>query len=298
MVQNIKLVNNVNDSLLELSTTKTDYHILDSVDWGAIEASHQEYKYIGQYGVTIVGHTLGTRDIEIKGWIIADTEKQMTERKRQLNKFFNPLHLITLFYSKYSLDFYCQKTIQYGKEERENNEVICHWVIDGIAPDPFFKNVVDSNYEAAAVKGMFMFPLTLKNTSYNLVFGQLKQTTIFDVYNSGHIPVGFRLTFYARGGNVTNPKLINIRTQEFIKINKVLEQGEKVVIDTNKGNRTVYGTIGVETSNYFIYKDLDSSWLTLDVGKNEFNYSADNGMDLLDVYIDLNYKYEEVQECY
>ena len=299
MVQNIRLKNNVLESNLPLSTTDTDYYILDTVDWGVIEASHQEYKYIGQYGVTVVGHTLGTREVEIKGWIIASTEAEMTQRKKQLNKFFNPLHLMTLLYSRYGLDFYCQKTIQYGSEEKENNEVICHWVVDGIAPDPFFKNVVDSIFEASTITGMFHFPLTVKSNEYdNLVFGKIVNTTIFSAYNTGHIPTGFKVTFYARGGSVTNPTLIHVDKQQFIKINKTLEQGESVIVDTNRGSRSVIGISNGVRYNWFIYKDLDSSWITLDTGNNIMNYNADSGVGLLDVTIELKYRYEEVQECY
>ena len=299
MVQNIKLLNNVQSKNLPLSTTDTDYYILDSVDWGVITASHQQYKYIGQYGVTIVGTTLGTRDVEIKGWVIARTEQEMTERKKFLNAFFNPLHSMTLLYSGYSLDFYCQKTIKYGSEHKENNEVICHWVVDGIAPDPFFKGVSNSRYYASRVTGAFMFPLILKdNHRDSLVFGKIKTATIFSAYNTGHIPTGFKVTFFARGGDVTNPALLHVGKQQFIKINKVLTQGESVVIDTNKESRSVTGIIDNKSYNYYMYKDLDSTWITLDVGDNMMNYSADAGMDLLDVTIDFNYKYEEVQECY
>lgn len=299
MVQNIRLENKVLNNSLSLSTTETDYFILDSVDWGAIVASHQEYKYIGQYGVTIVGHTLGTRDIEIKGWIIANNESEMTQRKKQLNGFFNPLHLMTLYYSRYGLDFYCQKTIQYGTEHKENNEVICHWVVDGIAPDPFFRNVVDNIFDASQVRGMFHFPLTITSNNYDsMVFGNIVKTTTFFAYNTGHVPTGFRVTFYARGGSVTNPILTHVGKQEFIKINKRLEYGDRVIVDTNKGNRSVTGIVSGIRENWFKYRDLASSWITLDIGENIMNYNADNGIDLLDVTLDLTYRYEEVQECY
>lgn len=299
MVQDITLSNVVLETNLPLSMVDTEYYILDKVDWGAIQASHQQYKYIGQKGVTIVGHTLGTRDIEIKGWIIAKTEQEMTERKMLLNRFFNPLQLITLYYSDYSIDFYCQNTIKYGTENKENNEVICHWVVDGIAPDPYFKKVKDNTYIASGVDGMFIFPLTIKDNKIDsLVFGGHKKTTIFDAYNSGHIPTGFKVTFYARSGIVKNPKLIHINKQQYIQINKTLYTGESVEIDTNRGNRTVYGIYQDVRQNYFMYKDLGSSWIELDVGKNEMNYTAEEGMDMLDVIIDLNYKYQEVQQCY
>ena len=298
MVENIKLENIVLNENLDLGVNDTEYNILDTVDWGVIEASHQEYKYIGQYGSTIVGTSLGTRDVEIKGWVIANTEDEMTERKYMLNRFFSPLHLIKLYYSKYELDFYCEHTIRYGKTKQENNEKIVHWVIDGIAPYPFFKKVADSRYKAAYTVGMFHFPLIIKNTNDSLVFGENKNTKIFRALNYGHIPVGCRITFIAKRGSVETPRITSIKTQDYIQINKTLQKGEKVVIDTNKGNRTIYGYIKGRQMNYQKYKDLGSKWITLDLGPTELRYSAQNGQDLLDVYIDFNYAYQEVQECY
>ena len=298
MVESIKLENIVLNNSLDLDVEKTEYNILDSVDWGEIEASHHEYKYIGQNGVTIVGTSLGTRDIEIKGWVIANTEKEMTERKSVLNRFFSPLHLIKLYYSQYIIEFYCTTTIKYGKTKSENNEKIVHWVIDGIAPYPFFEKITDSRYYASYETGMFHFPLIIKNNNESLVFGQHKATTMFSANNYGHIPVGCRITFLARGGPVTNPKIINIDTQDYIQINKTLVKGEKVIIDTNKGHRTIYGYLRGEKKNYQKYKDLGSKWITLALGETNLNYSAESGQDLLDVYIDFNYAYQEVQECY
>lgn len=297
MVQDIKLRNNVLKSDLPLSMVDTENYILDSVDWGVIEASHQEYKYINQYGVTIVGHTLGTRDVEIKGWVIASTDAEMTEMKKQLNRFFNLFHLITLHYSSYALDFYCQKTIRYGTEEKENNNVICHWVVDGIAPNPFFKKVVDNVYEPSKVVGMFHFPFHKKKEE-NVVFGRIINTTTFMVYNTGHVPTGFRVTFHARGGSVTNPSIMHVGKQKFIKINKTLQPGETIVVDTNRGERSVTGIIDGVRTNQFVSKDIESTWIMLDVGRNVMHYNADSGIDLLDVTLELNDMYEEVQECY
>lgn len=299
MTQSISVLNTVLGTTLNLDTSTTPYYILDSVDWGAIVASHHEYKYIDQYGVTIVGTSIGTREIEIKGWIIASTDDEMTQRKQAINKFFNPLHYMELYYSSYKIGFYCQNSVKYGNEMRENNEKIVHFVIDGLAPDPYFHRVTNNYYDASSVKGMFHFPLILKdNHTDSLVFSELKQTTMFEVYNWGHVPCGCKITFYARGGTVENPKIIDIDTQDFIQIDKTLERGEKIVINTNKGMRTITGTIRGVSSNYQRYKNIYSRWITLPIGLTNMNYSAEVGMDLLDVSVELNQQYQEVQECW
>lgn len=299
MVQNIRLENTVLGTTFELDTSETEYNILDSVDWGAIQASHHEYKYIGQYGVSVVGTSIGTRDIEIKGWVIASNDEEMTKRKAEINKFFNPLHYIDMYYSDYRIGMYCQHSVEYGTTHEENNNVICHYVVDALAPDPYFHRVRNNYYEAAAVSGMFHFPLVLlSNNVDNLVFGEIKQTKLFEVYNWGHVPCGCKITFYARGGAVQNPKILDVDSQDFIQIDKTLERGEKVVINTSKGMRTITGYKKGVATNYQRYKNIYSKWITLPIGMTTMNYSAEEGEDLLEVYIELNQQYQEVQECW
>ena len=316
MVQNIRVENTVLSEELELDTSTTEYNILDTVDWGVIQASHHEYKYIDQYGVTIVGTSLGTRTISIQGWLIVTKDKNMSEqqadnlmseRKQILNRFFNPLNYMKMYYKdvvkgfkvSYNIGFYCQNTIKYGTEYKENNNRIVHYVIDGIAPDPFFKKTIPRHTDASIVTGMFHFPLIMKdNHTDSVVFGNKRKTTIFEVYNNGHVPCGMTITFRARGGGVAFPKIINIDTQEYIQINKVLSDGEVVVINTSKGSRSIRGKLNGVESNYQKYKDIYSKWIILPVGVTNMSYNASDGLDLLEVYIDVDEQYQEVQGCW
>lgn len=301
MVENITLKNEVTSQVLELDCVTTPNYILDSVDWGQISSNHHSYKYINQIGVYVTNTTLETRDISISGWIIANSESQMTQRKALLNKFVNPQQQMLLSYSKYTLEFLPDTSVKYSATVKENNEVICKFQIDGLAADPMFKDETQNKIAAATTKGYFRFPLkiNIKDEVTGLptvMFGLRSTSLIVDVYNSGAVSTGMTIIFKAKG-TLTNPSLVNISTQEQFKINKTMVAGEIITINTTIGEKKITGLLDGVSSNYFKYRDLNSVWLQLAVGDNLLRYDAESGLDSLECFIYFYNRYLEVQEC-
>lgn len=300
MVENVILLNKATQAVLELDVSATPYYILDVVDWGQIESNHHSYKYVNQIGVYVTGTSLETRDVEITGWIIAKTESQMDERKRMLNRFVNPQQLIKLTYKEYDLEFLPNTSIKYSTTLIENNEVVCRFKIDGLCPDPLFRENVENKVAAATTVGMFHFPLIINKTQQSppqIVFGLRQPSLIINVYNSGAVRTGMKMVFKATG-TIKNPSFINVMTQEYFKINKTMVAGETVTINTTIGEKKVIGFLNGREQNYFKYRDLDSTWLQLEVGDNLFRYDADENIDGLEAYVYFYNRYLEVQECY
>lgn len=300
MVENITLRNLATSAVLELDKVATPYYILESVTWGQVEGTHHSYKYVNQIGVYVTGTSLGTRDVEVVGWIIADTEAQMTDRKSMLNRFVNPQQLIEMTYKGYKLNFLPDTSIKYSATIAENNEVMAKFKIEGLAADPLFKDTNDDKVSAASTKAMFHFPLIINKTDQKppvILFGAREPSLIVNVYNYGAVRTGMKIVFKA-SGTLTGPSLINVYTQEYFKINKTMYAGETIEVNTVIGEKKVIAKINGVEENYFRYRDLDSTWLELDVGDNLFRYDADTGIDNLEVYIYFSNKYLEVQECY
>lgn len=300
MVENVVLLNTVTNTVLELDVTTTPYYILDTVDWGQVESKHHSYKYVNQIGVYVTGTSLETRDVSITGWVIARTEAQMSERKKMLNRFVNPQQLIKLSYKKYDLEFLPDTSIKYSVTLVENNEVICKFKITGLCPDPLFKENIENKVAAANTVGMFHFPLIINKTQQQppqIMFGLRQPSLIVDIYNDGAVRTGMKIVFKATG-TIKNPSLINVTTQEYFKINKTMSAGETITINTVIGEKKIIGFLNGVEKNYFKYRDLDSTWLQLDIGDNLFRYDTDENIDGLEVYIYFYNRYLEVQECY
>ena len=243
MVEGIKLQNVETRAILTLDMVSTPDYILNSVDWGAVESTHHSYKYVNQIGVYVTGTSLETRSVTIQGWFIADTEAVMTKRKQILNRFFNPQQAVDLFYKDYVLRFLPNTSVRYSATIAENNEVICKFKIEGYCPDPLFSEQVESKVAAASTIPMFHFPLIIsKNPSPpgGVIFGLRQPSLIVAINNSGAVDVGMKIVFKANG-TLHGPSLINVDTQKYFKVNKTMQAGEEIMIDTIIGEKKIQG---------------------------------------------------------
>lgn len=300
MIEAISLYNTATKQKVDLNMyASPDDCYLDYVDWGTIQGTHHEYKFANQVGTYVTSTSLGNRDVEIVGFLVARTDQEMTDLKNFYNLFVNPQQEIEITYEDYVLRFLPDTTIRYGVKYEESNDKICKFKISGYCPDPLFADKDDSAVEAATTVGMFHFPLAISdnpNPPGGVMFG-LRTPSMFSVVtNKGDVSTGMKIVFKAFGA-VVNPYLVNVKTQEFFKVNKTMRAGEEIEIETTIGKKYIRGKFNRTTSNYFKYRDLDSSWLQLEVGDNVFRYGSDDDVELLEVYIYFQNKYLEVQEC-
>lgn len=300
MVERIILKKVKNSEELILDMVSTPEYVLKSVDWGTIKGTHRTYKYVNQVGVTISGTSLETRPVSIEGWIVASSPIRMNILKNKLNSFVNPQDAIDLYYDKYMIRFIPDETVKYAIDNSENNDAFCKFIITGTCPNPLFTNADENISIFAITEPKFHFPLVISEalTEKGIIFGKRTDSLIANIFNEGAVTSGMRIVFKA-SGTVVNPKLINVNTQENFILNKTLIAEEEVEINTNIGEKSIKGKIGSSAySNYYMYKDIDSSWLQLDVGDNLFRYDADDGLENLEIFVYYYNKFLEVQECY
>ena len=300
MVERIVLRRVKNQEELVMDMVSTPDYILKSVDWGTVRGTHHSYKYVNQVGESITNTSLGVRDIKIEGWIVAINESNMSSLKRRLNSFVNPQEPLTLFYDSYKINFVPNESVKYSVNATENNEIFCKFQIDGTAPNPLFSDDFETKSAFVETVPIFHFPLVMSTSlqDKDVIFGKRTASLIINLVNNGSVSVGMKIVFKANG-TVANPSLINVNTQEEFTINKTLVNGEEIEIVTNIGEKSIKGKIGNNGfTNYFMYKNIDSSWLQLDVGDNLFRYNAESGIENLDVFVYFYNQYLEVQECY
>lgn len=312
MVEEITIKNNVQQNEFTMDKLSTKDYILHSVDFGEVPINYVTNKFLNQFGSTVSHRDVSERAIEIVGNIIANSEEEMSERKMFLNKFFNPLESFTAKYKTYTIDFNLENSIKYTLEEKTNNEVVCNFKINAIAHYPLFLQEQSTEEVLAGFQPMFHFPLILYADLHNevppalqkqrgVIFGKKNlDTKEVIVSNLGDVEVGMQIEIKAFGGSVENPKIVNVTTGEFLKINKTLADGEIIKISTEIGNKSIVGsTDGGETyTNYFMYKSIDSVWIPLRKGANSFVYEADSGEDYLVIEATYNSAYVEVQQCF
>ena len=92
-------------------------------------------------------------------------------------------------------------------------------------------------------------------------------------------------------GAVQTPSLINLNTQEFLKINRVMQAGEVITVNTNQGNKKITSELNNRTTNIFNELSFDSTFLQLDLGDNLFRYGAESDLNNLEIDVYYNPRY-------
>lgn len=136
----------------------------------------------------------------------------------------------------------------------------------------------------------------IKIGGHGIIMGLRSPSAIATITNTGTLPCGFIITFQA-SGTVENPKIIDINTQEYIRLSHTMQAGEVIRISTLDNNKTVRQIIGEDSINAFNFLDFaNSTFLQLTVGINYLRYDADSGLDNLSVEFKFDPRYLEVQE--
>ena len=108
------------------------------------------------------------------------------------------------------------------------------------------------------------------------------------INNEGNSSIGAIITFEAKA-DVKNPSIEDVGTGKKIIINKTLSKGEKVIINTADGEKSVVGVIGGVEYNYFKYWDFNNDWIKFEGGTTLVGYSSEDYTEgSLDVMIEIN----------
>lgn len=133
----------------------------------------------------------------------------------------------------------------------------------------------------------------------HIIFSEVYDLGPVDVKYDGNVSgAPLLITFMALKGDVYNPELYNSNTREFIKIdtNKIIFNespiikmviGDKIVINTEKGNKSCKFIRGTTEIDIFDAMTNDSTWLTIEPGLNQFNYSTVDPDGITPTYLNL-----------
>lgn len=281
MIEDFMLVNTVTGISLSFNMT-TGPIWLESLNIGPVQGIDQLYSSPGQDGQQLARTNLGTRSVTITAWII-EGELTLKDQKALLNRFCNPKEPLDIYVNKYKLTFVPGSSIQYAKNKKENNEVMCKFVIMGEAYVPFWTSQDEIESLVSYVDPLWILPFAIPEDG--IVFS-VNQPTASTQIDNKDLSVGCRITFTAMGGTVINPGITCAETQEHMGLNVSMLDGEKIVVDTRLGHRkiTKYSTLDIPSNGMPLF-DPESDWITLQNGMNTFSFSADSGLTFLGISI-------------
>lgn len=240
-------------------------------------------KGMNQDGRKYLGNNFDIKEMTLDFTIVADTKEELIKNRIKVEQAFNPkLGQGTLIYE--GLNF--TRIIKCIPEKipvfKENKLLLQQGLINLVAHNPFWKNEYQSKEEIALWQGDFSFDLEILENG--IEFGHREPSLIVNVNNPGDVECGIKVEFKALA-TVINPSILNVNTQEYIKINKTMIANESITVTTGYGEKKVESNLNGVIANAFNYIDLNSTFLQLNTGDNLLRYNADENIDNLEVSI-------------
>lgn len=206
--------------------------------------------------------------------------------RNRLYKFFNPKNEIRLFYRNKLVNAYIDGEVENFDCDLYTNKETA--IVSIICSDPYFKAADETVYNFTRITPLFEFPFAIP--AEGIPFSELTRLTTLTV-NHGDVASGVIIELYATAPQILNPSFYNRTTQKRITVNFDMEQGDKIVINTNRGEKSITLIRDGISSNIINSMGGGSDWVTLEAGENEISFDADHGGENLNVTVTTTNKY-------
>lgn len=160
-----------------------------------------------------------------------------------------------------------------------------------LCPSPYFKSVQEMINDIKNIISAFHFPFA-STEEPELLFGYFGDTSGVTIDNDGDVECGMIIELYAYKP-VSDPKIFNYFTQDFIGLDYDMQAGDLITIDTKQGQKTATLLRNGVTTNIFNYVIQNSTWLQLEANGSTFVYEVETG-DTADLSV--TFKHNDLYE--
>lgn len=255
-----------------LTLRRPSFKVLNIAGLGDVEAEHQSQEAPYQDGSNYIESILDERVIPIELKVSGKDEEDLSDRRRQLNRVFNPKFgigemRINIGNKSFIIDAVSDFSPAFTHEAINIGGNFNNCQLQVTAHNPYWKSLNETSKPLQSYVGNFTLP-----TTFPVQFGISGSSVT--LYNEGDIPAPVRIDIQ---GPVTRPQITNKTTGEWIRVNRAIAADEILHINTAQGTKRVEVYRGNEVYPAFGYLDHDSQWITLEIGKNEISHIADAG---------------------
>ena len=230
-----------------------------------------EAQGIDQTGTTVQSVNVQSRPVTISGILVGEFQ---SENKDKLLSVVRPDLDARLYANDFYLDVRPTATPTIGA-----NPSFAAFQFSVTAAYPYWQKDEPTTAVLSGVEYGFKFPW---NQSRAYRFGTIVRSQFISVRNAGQVPVPYTLTFTALN-EVVKPQLLDVATGKFIRVNKTLVAGERVVIEITHDRTYVTSSVDGECRGAL---ELTSNLYRLTVGDNVLKPTAYSGISNLQVSID------------
>ena len=229
---------------------------------------------VNQDGCNSEDSLLDARVIKLQTTIRTQNREKLYELRRRIFRIINPktynqatgkrgelLIYYTNDYKKYRIYGKVEDSAEFNDRKKNHDKA----TISFYCQDPYWLDEKGQDIDIKSVRGGLKFGLTLPNKFATVSFYK-------EIDNKGDVEAPIQIEYV---GPVSNPRITNETTGEYIQVDMEIGEKEKLVIDTREGKETVNLITPHETKDVYNNIDLNSTFFKLIVGKNLIKYSSD-----------------------
>ena len=279
-------IENREDEIFILTGREQEYQIIKIAGLNPPKAQINLTTVVGLDGARFNSARLNTRNIVITVRINGDVE---TNRLR-LYRYFRTREWCTFYYSNDSRDVSIEGWVEsvecdlFSRGETAQISIIC--------PFPYFKSLAEIFADSSIVSPLFTFPFSI-NVGEPVMISILDPDSegFVNVMNGSEVEAGAVVTaeFSAAASSL---EIKNTTTGEDMTLVYAFAAGDKVVIDTQKGQKSILLIRGGDITSIFTAIQPGSAFFQLAVGVNHFEYLVDNSSDVSGVF--LSFRFNEL----
>lgn len=308
MVKKVTLTNSVTKDSIVIDS-KDGYYIIDEIDWDTPSVEMSAYRVPYQIGQSYAGLTVGTRKPTITGYVVAkDVEQASTweqywencetavqDKKEELDRMISIYQEIVIEANGFYLDARPTAPPKYSNTYKENNEVLCKFILEFECFNPmFYKETKTINF--SVLENKLKFPLTIPKTK-GITMGVERRQKIVLFENNGDVPVGCIIRMKAITDSLITQQVNSITEDAKIIFSDLsMSAGDEIVINTNIGEESVklhtqngdeVSIVGNMEVGYKLFKIL--------IGKNYYSYETQPSDGVMDVTVEYREQYFNIR---
>lgn len=200
-------------------------------------------------------------------------------RRHALYRVVKPSRYIRVYYRTPGFDVYTEGTVETCHVD--NFSILASGQISILCPDIYwYSRTPVYSYYSRLLKA-FTFPFPEDDDPFPL--GIYNSASLVSVQNNGD-EVGITITIETESGEnipdtaANSPIIYNTATEEYLQIRGEIRKGDKLIITTKTGNKTVTLIRNGIAENAINRLAAGSTWLTVRPGENRFR--VDGGQNL------------------
>lgn len=254
---------------LEL-THKEDYKVTSITGLNPPGATISTSTVAGFDGERYNSSRLNKRNVVIAVVINENVAKNLDE----FNKLLLPKRYLKISYATKEKNVYIEGYIESFEYDHFSNKVKCQ--ISVTCPKPYWRAQDAEVTKMSPVVDLFEFPFSIP--AEGIAFSEYVGSMSEYITNQGNVETGVLIDIEATK-KVKNPLIVNATTGQQMKLLIMIDEGDHITINTERGNKSIILERNGEKNNVLNTLDDTSEWIRLAPGSNRINYNADSGAD-------------------